>query len=90
MSGISDDAFSQLVSRKELLTWREANLGRLVRCHACSGFWVGMGISLWQCGFVSEFFIGGMLEIAILDGFLLSGFNFCLWILLKKLGAEEL
>jgi len=61
--------------------------GRLIRCHACFGFWVGFGMSfLYPLGFVFD----NIYLNAISDGLFLSGFNFMIWALLCFLGANKL
>lgn len=74
---------------KGVLDKRQSVLGRLVHCHACMGFWVGFGLSMGGFG---PFWDANILEwsVAIMDGFLVSAFNFILWVVLRKLGADKL
>ena len=90
VSGMSDAGFNTLVHHKAVSGFRLGFLGRLVRCHACMGFWVGFCLSLYFGGFIPRY-----MEIAypydvLADSFFLSGTNFVLWIILRKLGAAEL
>ncbi|MCP4598999.1 MAG: DUF1360 domain-containing protein [Proteobacteria bacterium] len=90
VSGLSDENFYSK-AEASLSGFRQIYLGRLVRCHACFGFWIGVALSVLLGGIaahqvdLSHWWLG-----SILDGAMLSGFNFAVWILLKKLGAEEL
>jgi hypothetical protein len=90
VSGLTDLQFSIKAEQNELSGLRQAWLGRLVRCHACLGFWVGGFLSVLFQGFISEYMEVSFAGSVILDGFLLSGFNFVLWVVLRKLGAGEL
>ena len=90
VSGLTDMEFSEAVSRRWLTGFRQAYLGRLVRCHACMGFWVGVSLSLIGWGPISEYMDLLFPLDVIGDGFLLSGSNFFAWLVLRKLGAEEL
>ncbi len=94
VSGISDDDFLlrlEYMSPGPLMGFRQSFLGKLVRCHACLGFWIGAILSLLLWGVTTEYLEAPSKPVcAIADGFLLSGFNFVLWVCLKKLGVEEL
>lgn len=90
VSGVSDADFRTLAFERRL-SLRGATVGRLVRCHACTGFWVGGLLSLSHGGFIVDYIeaLPGW-EGAIADGFLVSGGNFVLWVFLRHLGAEEM
>jgi len=101
VSGVSDKKFEHIVSRdnddtvpysvlKRFTLFRYEYLGRLVRCHACMGFWVGVCLSLLQGGFITEYMQCAYDLFFLWDGFLLSGSNFFIWLIARKLGAEEL
>lgn len=84
--GLSDDQFYSKIKRGEkinsLRNFRHLYLGRLIHCHACTGFWVGLLIS----------FFWNNLKITgdIFNGFLSSAFCFVIWVILVKLGAKNL
>ena len=94
ISGMSDVVFYRSVEGKQgrkLETFRQRYLGRLVRCHACMGFWVGASLSLVYGSPIMM--IDGQLgkwEGVVGDGLLLSGFNFILWVILSKMGAKDI
>lgn len=93
VSGISDREFSRAArwrQGKRLRGFRQEYLGRLVRCHACTGFWVGVSLSLFHGSFISEYMVLPFPADVMGDGIVLSCFSFCLWVVLRKLGAEEL
>lgn len=89
VSGLSDEGF-RLKCKVGGLSVREAYLGRLMRCHACMGFWVGVSLSALYGGFITEYMVLSFPADVIGDGLLLSFFNFLLWVVLRKLGAEDL
>lgn len=91
VSGLSDDQFRVLAHNKLLDGFRQEMLGRLVRCHACAGFWIGSLLSLLHGGFIVEYMrVNSTVEQVVGDGLLLSGSNFILWVLLRWFKAEEL
>lgn len=90
ISGMTDWVFSLAIKKRMLHGFRNAYLGRFVRCHACMGFWVGVSLSLLAGGFINKYMGLSFIEVVIGDGFLLSGSNFFIWLVLRKLGAEEL
>jgi hypothetical protein len=90
VSGVTDKRFERAVSNEKLKGFRNGFLGRLIRCHACMGFWVGVSLSLGYGGFISKYMDLSSLTDVIGDGLLLSGSNFVAWVVLRKLGAEEL
>jgi len=94
VSGLTDRQFYLATAFKQgqrLDGFREAYLGRLVRCHACMGFWVGLLLSVLYKGFICRYLdFLSVYDTVIADGFLLSGFNFCVWVVLRKLEAESL
>lgn len=66
-------------------------LGRLLHCHACMGAWVGAFLSIVHGGFINEYMLFSVPWVVhIFDGFFLSGASFFAWVVLRKLGAEEL
>jgi len=91
VSGFDDDDFREYSKQGKIEGFREEYLGRLVRCHACMGFWVGCFLS-WYCGgFIDEYMtIRAIPDAIIADGLMLSFFNFFTWLIFRKLGAEEL
>jgi hypothetical protein len=91
VSGVSDYEFKTLAQNKKLSGVRQTALGRLVRCHACAGFWIGVSLSFLVGGFIPEYMETVNEIVALsLDGFLLSGFNLFAWLIFRKLGVEEL
>jgi len=89
VSGISDADFEQKVRDGRLRGFRAVYLGRLVRCHTCTGYWVGVFLAyvtdadiLMTCGHVITRCIAG--------GFFLSCTSFFMWLVARRLGAEEL
>jgi hypothetical protein len=89
VSGMSDKEFFDKAHSGTLCGFCEVYLGRLIRCHACTGFWVGIFLSLLHEGFIHNRIANHWTGI-LFDGFLLSAFNFVFWIALRRLGAEEL
>lgn len=87
VGGCWDDDF-EYWALNDVLSVRQSVLGRLVRCHACFGFWVGFGLSMGGLGPFWDVNMETLMAIA--NGFLASAFNFILWVILKKLGVEEL
>lgn len=91
VSGLTDTEFFTMMCNPtpRLTTFRHVWLGRLVRCHACMGFWVGLGMSL-VCGPNAYFCVdcGLYYADAVGDGLLVSGSNFIVWLVCRKLGAE--
>lgn len=85
-SGITDEEFRN----KKLEGFREEFIGRLVRCHTCMGFWVGVFLSLFYESISAQYIEFPSLSYVIFDGILLSGNNFFVWLIARKLGAEEL
>jgi hypothetical protein len=89
VSGVSDTEFySSISNRKALLDFptlkrfRIQFFGRMFRCHACMGFWVGSIFAL-------SYYHSPLIE-SVLHGFALSAANFILWVILVKLGAKTL
>ena len=89
-SGLADSEFEFLAAQGHLRGWRAQYIGRLVRCHACTGFWVGAFLSLICGGFIIDYVDIPDISGVIGDGLVLSGFNFVLWVVLRKLGVEDL
>jgi hypothetical protein len=93
ISGMDDYVFNHRIhgAYDHLHGFRQRYLGRLVRCHACMGFWIGVVLSILYGGFITKYMSSGLIWIDVIcDGFLLSGFNFFIWLVFRKLGAEEL
>lgn len=89
--GLPDRDFFALAKQGALRGVRRSFFGKLVHCHACLGFWIGCLLSLAHGGFIVEYMkVGSTVEAVVMDGLLLSGFNFILWVILVRLGAEEL
>jgi len=88
--GLPDDDFFALAKQGALRGVRRSFFGRLVHCHACTGFWVGCLLSLEHGGFIVKYMNVSIAEQTVGDGLLLSGFNFILWVVLVRLGAQEL
>lgn len=88
-SGISDADFERK-SRDGLLPgFRARWIGGLVRCHACTGFWVGVFLA-YVTGADILMTCGHMITRCIAGGFFLSCTSFFMWLVARKLGAEEL
>jgi len=91
--GVDDFNFRKAMIRRQMIPcgFRVAFVGRLFHCHACMGFWVGVLLSFAHGSFILDH-VGSIsfYESVVLDGFLLSGTNFIAWVILRKLGAEEL
>lgn len=93
VSGVSDGNFilyTMTGAFGKSNRFRNAYLGRLVRCHACMGFWIGSFLSLLYGGFIIDYVDVPIIVGIIGDGFFASIFNFFAWLILRKLGAEEL
>jgi len=90
ISGLSDFDFYHLAQKEELVGFRHAYLGRLVRCHACFGFWVGAFLSFFSNGVINKYIDIPLCLSVIGDGLILSACCFVLWLMLKNLGAEDL
>ncbi len=90
VSGLTDLQFFTKAKNCTLVGFRQSVCGRLVRCHTCTGFWVGVFLSISYRGFISKYMEVSLLECIVLDGLLLSGFSFVLWVVLRRLGAGEL
>ncbi len=87
MSGIDDREFHRRANLNEL-SIRASILGRLFHCHACMGFWVGLAtymvLPIWN-------FEGNIVYLSpLVNGFWVSGWNFIIWVFLRRHGAEEL
>jgi len=90
-SGVQDYKFHIMARTNTLKGFRLGVLGRFVHCHTCMGAWVGAFLSIVHGGFISEYMCFGVPWVVhIFDGFFLSGANFFAWLILRKLGAEEL
>ncbi len=94
VSGLTDEEFLLRLdysSPAPLTGFRQIYLGRLIRCHACMGFWVGLLLSLGLGGIFQRYVdVFPLLSAFFADGFLLSAFNFVLWVVLSRWGAKEL
>ena len=90
ISGMNDNEFQVKAGSKLLKGFREEYLGRVVRCHACMGFWVGVFLSVSFGGVISKYVIMCEFLSYVFDGFSLSGFNFLIWVLLRRLDVEDL
>jgi len=90
ISGLSDNEFEFASHKGTLEGFRQKVLGRLFRCHACTGFWVGGFLSASLGGFISEYVELSFTFDVVGSGLLLSCTNFIIWVVLRKLGAEEL
>jgi hypothetical protein len=89
--GISDYVFYYRAQNNKLIGFRKSFLGRMIHCHACTGFWVGCLLSCWMReSILISMKSNSLIELAIVNGILMSGFNFIVWVVLRKLGAEEL
>ena len=90
VSGVSDKEFYSVISSGEV-NFRVSFLGRLLRCHACFGFWVGVFLYSFNGNpIVEEMIVCGPVVEVIGFGFLQLGFNSFAWLILRRLGAEEL
>lgn len=90
ISGLSDAGFRLMIREGVKLSFRERFFGKLVRCHACMGFWVGAFLSWYGGGCISRYVDNlSQIDTIVADGFMLSGANFIIWLVLRKLGAEE-
>ena len=95
LSGVDDGTFQRLAACKRLPHWRARFLGRLVRCHACMGFWIGMFLYVFLYLATGDHMIEIVLTRlcivnAVLCGFIQSAANFILWVFLRRFGAEEI
>ena len=95
VSGISDYRFydeARIPERDFEWTWRNAKIGRLVRCPACMGFWVGLLLAV-------PYWVGAGLDFCpwtwwapvywILMALSASAFCIVAWMILKKLGFGD-
>ena len=95
VSGINDQQFLIASSCHRLHGFRQVYLGRLMRCHACMGFWVGLALYLLlhfciktdiiNMGWTTSTFCNA-LGYALFQ----SIANFGFWLVFRRLGAEEL
>lgn len=90
VSGLRDREFRNLIKQGSLSGFRRAVLGRLVRCHACSGFWIGTFLYMVISTPIVESMMSNIFIGAVMYGMMQSGFNFVLWVILRRLGAEEM
>jgi hypothetical protein len=90
ISGVSDKEFYMVITSGEV-NFRASFFGRLLRCHACLGFWVGVFLYSFNGNpIVEEMVVHGPIVEAVCSGFLQLGFNSFAWLILMRLGAEEL
>lgn len=89
VSGMTDREFINLAKMRRLVGFRQRLIGRGVRCHACVGFWVGATLSLIRDSGTT---IGmGKLALDVFQhAFASSAVCFVTWVVLRKLGAEEM
>lgn len=95
VSGITDEKFRRLSSCNRLTGCRSNFLGGLLRSHASLGILVGslMYVFLYLISRdsimemrITEYSVAD----TVLFGFLQSSVNFVVWLILRRLGAEEL
>jgi len=90
ISGVDDKTFYRIIICKEV-KFRVGFFGRLVRCHACLGFWVGVFLYCFNGNpIVKEMITFGQIAETVGFAFLQLGFNSLVWLILRRLGAEEL
>jgi hypothetical protein len=95
LSDITDEKFYRLSSCNRLTGYRSKFLGGLLRSHASLGVIVGalMYAFLYIISRDSIIYMR-ITEYSVLDtilfGFLQSSVNFVVWLILRRLGAEEL
>lgn len=92
LSGISDETFERLSRTPGGLTGaRQVLFARLIRCHACAGFWVSLGIDVGIATALDTVAYGPEeIVTSFITALASSAFNFAVWVALRKLGAEEL
>jgi hypothetical protein len=90
VSGVDDKSFHNRLSLNGVGI-RIGFFGRLFRCHACMGFWVGVFLYSFNGNpIVEEMILHGPIFESVSFGFLQLGFNSFVWLILRRLGAEEL
>jgi hypothetical protein len=95
LSGVTDEKFRRLSSCNRLTGCRSNFIGGLLRSHASLGVIVGslMYVFLYLISRDSIMYMR-ITEYSALDtilfGFLQSSVNFVVWLILRRLGAEEL
>ncbi len=80
ITGIVDEEF-HLRLKTAKMNWRERWLGRLIHCHACSGFY---------CGLIIYPVIFDLNLNIITYSLSASAINFILWVILMKIGVDKL
>lgn len=92
ITGISDKRFFELAVTGDLdrFGFRIRSMGRLVHCHACFGFWCGLSLCLLGGHPIVESMTSCFPVGCFYAGAIQSGFNLVMWLILRKLGAEEL
>jgi len=88
LSGLSDVEFDFYVVKQGRSSFRGKWIGKLVRCHACTGFWVGVFLSYLTGADIFDY--GHRIVGCMAGGFFLSCTSFFMWLVARKLGAEEL
>lgn len=95
ISRLTDKQFKDDVGTdKEECQWDrwQCYIGRLVRCTACAGFWIGLALAIpyqvlysdWAIEF--GFHLGEMILKAYFMALSASAFNIIGWMILEKLG----
>ncbi len=88
-SGLTDAEFRTMADKGYLEGFRQCVIARMVRCHACMGFWMGCLLSpaYWAGPGTSPMVI---IQHVSHDGLAASAFCFIVWVALWRLGAEKL
>lgn len=95
VSGVSDWDFDEMAgTREEDIYWefRQSTIGRLLRCPACMGFWVGAAMALpywFDLEYIAKLDLWWVCFYCFVSGLSASAFCMAGWLVFKKLGAER-
>ena len=86
VSGVSDETFQRGNAHRQSKrpTFRSVYLTRLVRCHACAGFWIGSLFSFARLFFQTERSITSIVALSFYEGASASCICFLVWVAIKK------
>ena len=92
ITGVTDEEFRRRMGGHGggLSSWRHSVIGRMFRCHACMGFWVGIPLAVLHWGVPPYCPDPALIKISICSSLSASAFNFIVWTVLVKLGADKL
>lgn len=88
VSGMADKDFRRAVKSSSFSGFRQRVLARWIRCPACVGYWVGMGLSMWW--WPEQLLVWRGLADAACAGLVTCAANFIIWVVMLRLGADKL